>query len=46
VVEPFKVSEHLTILLRRSHSREVAHWEDKIKPVKREWTLTEQEAVC
>jgi hypothetical protein len=35
----------LTILLCGSCGKEVARWEDKIKPVKREWMLAEQEAM-
>jgi len=35
----------LTILLCRGCGKEVARWEDKIKPDKREWKLAEQEAM-
>jgi hypothetical protein len=45
IVQPFKVSEHLTILLCRRCGKEIARWEDKIKPFKREWLVAEQEAM-
>ncbi|MFL6457799.1 MAG: hypothetical protein ACJ71G_12660 [Nitrososphaeraceae archaeon] len=45
IVQPFTVSEHLTILLCKRCGKEIARWEDKIKPLKREWLLAEQEAM-
>jgi hypothetical protein len=45
IVQPFRVSEHLTILLCRRCGKEIARWEDKIKPFKREWLVAEQEAM-
>jgi hypothetical protein len=35
----------LTILLCRVCGKEIARWEDRIKPSKREWLLKEQEAM-
>jgi hypothetical protein len=45
LIKPFKVSEHLTILLCIRCGNEIARWEDRIKPAKREWLLEEQEAM-
>ena len=45
VIQPFKVSEHLTVLLCIRCGNEIARWEDRIKPSKREWLLEEQEAM-
>ena len=45
IIEVFKVSKHLTILLCRRCGKEIGRWEDKIKPFKREWFPEEQEAM-
>jgi hypothetical protein len=45
IIQTFKVSEHLTILLCERCGKEIARWEDKIKPFKRKWLLVEQEAM-